>query len=338
MADPTGATAQSLYVPGFRANLNLAPQQTRSRLLEAVDADLAYDTPGQYFNADDVGTSDPQLVTTRVPDSPSGFVDMYRRFGSFLPFADGRFIDNEDLVRQLEDPTSKVMQSMLAGLGRNRDLIILGNPSGPTAGGIFGTYQYQNSAGAYATGPANTNIIPSNLPLAHDDESIANVEGGDGAYGLTIGKLIQAKMALDNAEIDEPMPGDKPSDYHIAVTATQLGNLLQAVPVTSSFYNSVQGLIAGTISYFLGFHFHRLPANATFNPIPKAGYTRKCPAWIKRAVLYRGRTIIPEEVVKRADKSFRWYAYYEFNHGCVRRYDGGVIEVDCSTADQTPFT
>ena len=226
MADPTGATAQSLYVPGFRANLNLLPQQTRSRLLAAVDSDLAYDTPGQYFNADDVGTSDPQLVTTRVPDSPSGFVDMYRRFGSFLPYADGRFIDNEDLVRQLEDPTSKVMQSMLAGLGRNRDVVIIGAGG---VGGLLGTYQYQNTAGAYATGPANANVIASNNAFQHEDETIANTEGGDGAYGLTIGKLILAKMQLDNAEIDEPYPGDKPSDYHIAVTATQLGNLLQSV-------------------------------------------------------------------------------------------------------------
>jgi hypothetical protein len=338
MADPTGATAQSLYVPGFRANLNLAPQQSRSRLLEAVDMDLAYDTPGQYFNADDVGTSDPQLVTTRVPDSPAGFVDMYRRFGSFLPYADGRFIDNEDLVRQLEDPTSKVMQSMLAGLGRNRDLIIIGGPGTGGSGGIMGTFQYQNSAGAYATGAANANIIPSNTTFAHEDETILPTEGGDGFPGLTIGKLILAKMRLDNAEIDEPMPGDRPSDYHIAVTMTQLGNLLQSVPATSSFYNDVKGLIAGTLSYFMGFHFHRMSCNATFNPIPKVGYTRQCPAWIKRAVVYRGRTIIPEEVVKRADKSFRWYAYYEFNHGCVRRYDSGVVEVDCSCADQTPYT
>ena len=335
MPDPTGATAQSLYVPGFRANLNLAPQQTRSRLLEAVDADLAYDTPGQYFNADDVGTSDPQLVTTRVPDSPAGFVDMYRRFGSFLPYADGRFIDNEDLVRQLEDPTSKVMQSMLAGLGRNRDVIILGAGGN---GGIFGTYQYQNAAGAYATGPANANVIISNTVFAHEDETIAATEGGDGFPGLTIGKLILAKMQLDNAEIDEPMPGDKPSDYHIAVTSTQLANLLQSVPATSSFYNDVKGLIAGTLEYFMGFHFHRLGMSASFNPIPKTGYVRRCPAWIKRAVMYRGRTIIPEEVVKRADKSFRWYAYYEFNHGCVRHYDAGVVEVQCSTLDQTAFT
>lgn len=335
MADPTGATAQSLYVPGFRANLNLGPQQSRSRLLEAVDADLAYDTPGQFFNADDVGTSDPALVTTRVPDSPAGFVDMMRRFGSFLPYADGRFIDNEDLVRQLEDPTSKVMQSMLAGLGRNRDYVIIGSSGN---GGMLGTYQYQNSAGAYAQGPANANVIASNTTFAHEDETIASTEGGDGLPGLTIGKLILAKMQLDNAEIDEQIPGDRPTDYHIAVTSSQLGNLMQSVPATSSFYNDVKGLIAGTLSYFMGFHFHRLAMSAQFNPLPKTGYTRSCPFWAERAVVYRARTIIPEEVVKRADKSFRWYAYYEFNHGCVRRYDGGVGAVNCSTADQTAFT
>ena len=335
MADPTGATAQSLYVPGFRANLNLAPQQTRSRLLDTVDADLAYDTPGQYFNADDVGTSDPQLVTTRVPDSPAGFVDMYRRFGAFLPYNDGRFIDNEDLVRQLEDPTSKVMQSMLAGLGRNRDVIILGANG---IGGILGSYQYQNAAGAYASGPVNANVIATNTLFAHEDETITAIEGGDGFPGLSIGKLILAKMQLDNSEIDEPMPGDRPSNYHIAVTANQLGNLLQSVPATSSFYSEVKALIAGTLNYFMGFHFHRMPMTTAFNPIPKVGYVRQCPAWAKSAILYRGRTIIPEEVVKRADKSFRWYAYYEFNHGALRRYDGGVVRVDCSCADQTPLT
>ena len=148
---------------------------------------------------------------------------MYGHFGSFLPYADGRFIDNEDLVQQLEDPTSKVMQSMLAGLGRNRDVIILGANGN---GGIFGTYQFQNSAGAYATGAANANVIPSNTTFAHEDETILPTEGGDGFPGLTIGKLILAKMQLDNSEVEDPEPGDRPSNYHIAVTATQLGNLL----------------------------------------------------------------------------------------------------------------
>ncbi len=323
MSDPTGATALALYVPGFKANLALAPQQTKSRLLAAVDADLAYGEPGQYFNADDVGTADPQPVVSRVPNSPDGFVDTVRRFGTFLPYADGRFLDNEDMARSLEDPTSKVMQAIMAGQARSRDTQIIN--------GIMGTYQYQNSSGGYSTGAANANIIAATDATAHEAETIVSTEGGDGNYGLTIGKLIKTKILLDNAEIGEQEAGER-GDYHFACTGTQLGNLLQSVPATSSFYNDVQGLIAGTLDYFMGFHFHRMSSNAQFNPLPKTSYTRKCLAWTKPAVLYRARPIINVEVSKRPDKSFRWYAFYEFNHGAVRRYDGGVVEVDCSEA------
>lgn len=327
MSDPTGATAVSLYVPGFRANLNLSPQQTKSRLIRAVDADLAYDTPGQYFNADDVGTSDPTDVTARVPNSPDGFVDVVRRFGSFKPYADGKFLDNEDMARSLEDPTSKVMLAMMAGQGRKRDLSILS--------GLTGTYQYQDTSGNYQTGAAlgAGNTVAASYAGAHEAETISAVQNSTtSGYGLTIGKLIAAKEALDNSEIDEPEPGDKPSDYYFACTATQIGNLLTSVPATNSFYSQVQGLNAGTLSYFMGFNFIRMPSNAQSNPIPKNTYTRSCVAWHRRALIYRGRPIINTEVVKRADKSFRWYAYYEGDHGAVRRYDGGVQIVNCDEA------
>lgn len=337
MGDATGATATNLWVPGFRANLNLLPQQTKSRLLDAVDMDLAYDTPGQFFNADDVGTSNPQPVVSRAQASPDGFVDMTRRFGAFAPFNDGRFIDNEDLVRELEDPTSKVLQAMVAGMNRTRDVTILGTSG---VGGLMGTFQQQTvTAGSpsYSTGSANSNVVASSYAGAHENETISATEGGDSNYGLTIGKLIYTKMQLDNAEIDEPEPGDDSPNLHFACTMNQLGNLLQSVPATSSFYNDVQGLIKGTLRDFLGFRFHRLPANAVANPIAKSSYTRKCMAWHKRAILYRARPIITAQVTRRADRSFRWYAYYEFEHGAVRRYDGGVWEVDCSETTTGPY-
>lgn len=334
MADPTGATAGMLYVPGFKDNLNLSPQQTKSRLLRAVDVDLAYDTKGQFFNADDVGTSDPQDVTTRVPNSPDGFVDVQRRFGAFKGFNDGRFLDNEDMARELEDPTSKTMAAIMAGLGRKRDTAIIGAGG---VGGLMGTFQYQDANQNYQTGAANANVVASNNGTAHEAETIAATEGGDGNYGLTIGKLIYTKMQLDNSELDEPEPGDRPSDYFFACTTNQLGNLLQSVPATNSFYSQVQGLVSGTLSYFMGFNFIRLPANAKFNPLAKTGYTRKCMAWHKRALVYRGRPIISTRVTQREDKAFRWYAFYEAEHGAVRRYDEGVWEVDCSEATNGAF-
>lgn len=331
MSDATGASAGVLYVPGFQANLNLSPQQSRSRLLSCVDNDLNYATPGQFFNADDVGTSDPQDVTTRVPDSPDGFVDLTRRFGAFKGYSDGKFIDNEDLARQLEDPTNKVMAAMMAGQGRKRDTAIVS--------AALGSFQYQDANQNYQTGSDLAtvgNVIAANDATAHGNETVAAVLR-NGAYGLTIGKLIEVKTRLDNSEIDEPVPGDRPSDYFFACTATQLQDLLMSVPATSSFYNQVQGLVAGTLSYFMGFNFVRLPSNANANPLPKYqgtgsnnASTRKCLAFHRRALLYRGRPIINTRITQRADKSYRWYAYYEGEHGAVRRYDGGVWEVDCN--------
>jgi hypothetical protein len=325
MSDPTGAQAGSLYVPGFKANLNLSPQQSTSRLLNTVDNDLNYSETGQFFNADDVGTSDPADVTTRVPDSPDGFVDLARRFGAFKGYNDGKFIDNADLARELEDPTNKVMAAMMAGQGRKRDVAIIN--------GALGSYQYQDQNQNYQTGAANTNIIVANFALAHEGETISAVYNATSTgYGLTIGKLIQAKMMLDNSEIDEPMPGDASADYYFACTATQIGQLLQSVPASNKFYNEVQALAEGTISRFMGFNFKRLPANAKANPLPKASYTRSCIAYHKRAILYRARPIIQTEIAKRGDKAFRWYAYYEAEHGAVRRYDTGVWQVNCDEA------
>jgi hypothetical protein len=33
---------------------------------------------------------------------------------------------------------------------------------------------------------------------------------------------------------------------------------------------------------------------------------------------------------QRADRSYRWYAYYEAEHAAVRRYDTGVVKVRTS--------
>ena len=80
----------------------------------------------------------------------------------------------------------------------------------------------------------------------------------------------------------------------------------------------------------MGFNFIRMPTNKIANPLRKTNFTRQCLAFHKRAVMYRARPIESTRVTQRADKSYRWYAFYEAEHGGVRRYDGGVVEVDCN--------
>ena len=112
-------TLPTQYVQAFEANLMLSPQQKEARLVSRVDSNLNYTKPGDMFNADQMGTSAPQEIEQRVPASPEGFVDKDRRVGFFVPYHDGKFVDDVDAAKSLSDPTNPTMQAMMAGQERS---------------------------------------------------------------------------------------------------------------------------------------------------------------------------------------------------------------------------
>ncbi|TCS14548.1 phage capsid protein [Caulobacter sp. BK020] len=297
-------TIPSHYVQGFRANLNLLPQQMNNRLLGCVDADLAYGEPGTSFNCDDIGASQPAPVTTRVPDSPAGFLEQTRRGGHFEAFADGKFIDNRDKARELADPSSKTMQSIMAGKNRFMEDKIID--------GLFGTtYSGQNLTTAN-TFPAGQIIAVDSRENLHDAETVA----ASGNLGLTIGKIITASAILDRSELE--------GERYFGWTSYEKAQLLASTPATSGDYNTIKALANGQIDSFYGFRFVRTER------MPVASSITKCGAWIKSAIEYKAREIITATITQRSDKSFRWYAYYETEHAVARRYDNAVVQVLCS--------
>lgn len=310
-------TELSQYVPGFRANLNLSPQQTDTRLLATVDSDLAYDTPGQMFNADDVGSSDPEPVTSRVPETPDKFLSKTRRVGFFKGFHDSFWIDNADKARELVDPTSKSMMSLMAGRWREVDKNILAGALGPA-------YSKTDDTGAPSSSnlPAAQIIASIDVSYAHDGEVVPT---NGSQYGLSVGKIIEAGFLLDESELE--------GRRHWVGTSKQKADLLRRTPVTSSYYAEVKALVNGALSEFMGFQFHwlkssRVPALAALGH-DGVSAIRQNVAYIEDAIVYRGRPIISARMTERADKSYRVQAYYETEHGTVRRYDTAVVEIDC---------
>lgn len=309
MADENSVLSQ--YVPGFRANLNLSPQQTDTRLVAAVDSDLSYSEAGTMFNADDVGTSDPEDVNTRVADTPDKFLGFTRRVGFFQPFHDAAWLDNVDKARELEDPTNTVMSALMAGRWRKAD-------NGIIALGLLGpayTKADENAAPVPVAFPAAQVIAANDVTMSHDAE-IVPTDASD--YGLSVGKLIKAGMILDDSDLE--------GDRYIAVGPQQIADLLRRTPVTSSYYAGVQALVEGKVSEFLGFKFVKLPRKR----LPFAsGTLRQCPAWIKSAVIYRSRPITNASIRIRHDKSDTPQAFYKAEHGAVRRYDTAVVDIRC---------
>ena len=314
----------SQYVPGFRANLALAPQQTDTRLLSCVDGDLAYDTPGQMFNADDVQRTDPEDITTRVPDTPDKFPSFTRRAGMFTPFQDASWLDNVDKARELEDPTSKVMAALMAGRWRKVDRAIMGTTAGiggllgqaPTYAGAIGT-----TAISYVSLPGAQIVASTDVSYAHDAE-IVPTNGSQ--YGMSVGKVLHASAILDESELE--------GERYIAFTSQQKTDLLRRTPATSRYYQEVLHLQSGTLTEFMGFTLVRLRKDMV--PYAALGHDaaspiRQCIAWTKGACIYRGRPITDANIWRRPDKSNTPQAFYKSEQGAVRRYDTAVVEIDC---------
>lgn len=294
------------YVPGFVANLQLTPQQLTSRLVGAVDADLSYTNPGKLFNADDIDQDDDEVaVEGRAPPSPESYANHLRRVGFLKSAAKGRFIESLDKVRMLTDPSNTVMAGMMATKWRASDDRIIAAFNEASNNGENGT-----TSVAF---PAAQVIGVQDRGYIHD----AEVLPASGDLPLTIGKLIGAKVKLDQSELE--------GERYIVVSAIQLGNLLSSTPATSGDYQSVKALANGETSAFMGFNFirsERLPY--------AAANIRSCFAWVKPAIQYKERPIENARITQRADRSYRWYAYYEVERGALRRYDGGVVQINTS--------
>lgn len=300
-------------VDGFRANLNMVPQQTDSIYLPHVDSDLSYAEPGKLFNIDSIGTSDPKKVDVVVPDSPEGILDMTRRVGAFESFHDGKFIESIQKVHQLQDPTNAVVMAMRAGKHRYMDAKIRGSFFAPVRIGESGE---------------NTLPFPAGKIVAVDSRKYLHAQEGaalpaNGALPLTIGKLLSARAAIKKSRIQELLTGSK---LKIAVRQDDISQMLTTIPVTNGDYQTVKRLENGEITNFLGFEFvwdEDVPASAV-----TAG-ARILPVWIDKAMHYKAREIHNATVTPRGDKSMRPYAYYETEHGALRGWDEGVggIEV-----------
>lgn len=308
---PTENSELSLYEQGFRANLALSPQQTDTKLLETVDSDLNYSTPGQMFNADDVGESEPEDAPERVAPTPDKYIGVTRRIGFFGAFDDSCWFPTIDKARELQDPSSAKMSALMAGRWRRVDRTIM-------TGLLGGTYEMQDNSGApvaVAYDTTNQQILANDVSYSHDAETVPD-DNSD--YGMSTGKLIHAGLILDESELE--------GDRYFAWSSKQKAELLRTTPVTSDYYRDVKALVNGQINEFLGFKFKQF---ATKRMLAKSGNNRRCIAWIKGAGVYRGRPITQTRVQERADMSYNVQAYYKAEEAFARRYDSAVVEVLC---------
>ena len=194
----------------------------------------------------------------------------------------------------LIDPTSPYAMNGAYALGRAMDSLIITAALGTALTG-------ENGSTSTAFDTANQQIVV-------------------GATGLTIAKLSAAKKILMTNEVDV-----ENDPLYIAVTATQLDELLGTTEVTSADFNTVKALVQGTVDSFMGFKF----IHTELLGLDGSG-DRRCIAWAKSGLHLGMWNDINTKISERADKSYATQVYVKGTFGATRVEEGKVVEIICN--------
>lgn len=297
------------FVLQFTGNVRLLAQQVDSRLRGTI---LEQEIPAEGGYFEQIGQAPARKRQSRHADSPLMNTPHARRRIAPYDYEWGELVDQLDKVKMLIDPVSGYAQAAAAAMNRAVDDEIIA--------GFFGTAYTGHTGSTAVTWPNGnsevTPTLPAGLQIAVNDTSYGNVSGNT---GLTVGKLIKAKMTLLAAE------GDTTEEHYIAVNGAQLGNLLATTEATNADYNTVKALVRGEIDTFLGFkfiHSERLLLNGS-------GYTR-VPAWRKSGMGLGIAKDMEARVAERADKGFAWYVYAMESIGASRLEENKIVEIICA--------
>lgn len=278
------------FVQQYSTNVALLLQQRGSRLRDAC-------TVGSYTGkaakaVEQIGSVTAQVRSSRHADTPLISTPHDARWVHPTDYEWADMIDDQDKLRMLIDPTSPYAMNGAYSLGRALDQLIITAALGTALTGENGSTSTSFTAG-------NTIAV--------------------GATGMTVAKLRTARKILLTNEVDVAM-----DPLYIAVTATQMDNLLGTTEVTSSDYNSVKALVQGNIDTFLGFKF----IQTELLGVDGSG-DRRCIAWAKSGMHVGIWNDITTKISERADKSYATQVYVKGTFGATRVEEGKVVEIIC---------
>lgn len=298
------------FVQQFQSNVTHVAQQGNSRLRGKV---LEEPITGESAYMEQMGATSARKVTERHADSPVMNTQHLRRRVAPYIYDWGDLIDRQDKLMTLTDPESNYAKAGGMAMRRGQDDEIVA--------AFFSTAYAGHSGSTALTWPnGNSETSPSQA-----DGTVVGVSdwtydsgSGSGNAGLTISKLISAKVALDASEADEE------EERYILVSSKQIGNLLATTQVTSADYNSVKALVDGKVDTFMGFKFIRSERIQK----DSSGYAR-VPAWCKSAMGLGILQEIQTRVAENPGKRFSTQVYADESLGAARLEEAKLVEIKC---------
>jgi len=277
------------FVNEYKMGVQLLAQQEGSVLRDAV----RYETQNAESDFyDQIASTAAIEVTTRHGDTPLVNSEHRRRRNQLRFFDWADLIDKKDKIQLINDPQGPYVQNAGFAMGRALDTVIIQ---------AFFAAAYTGKTGSTSTAfPTSTHQVAS------------------GSVGLTVAKLRAARKILRSRNIPKNEP------LFIAVTATEIDDLLGTTEVTSVDYNNVKALVDGNVDTFMGLkfiHTELLEDDAT---------TRSVPVWAKNGMLVAANPEMEVDIGPRRDKRNSIQVYVSGNFGATRMDEDRVVNILCT--------
>jgi hypothetical protein len=287
------------FVQQYKGLLLELAQQQESRLRNTVYVDT--NIVGKRLYVDQIGVTSFQQINNRHGDSPLANTPHARRAIDLVDYDVGDLVDKPDLMRVLIDPVNGYVRVFAAAGGRLIDQVIIN--------AFYATAFTGETGGTSVTFPSGQQIAVNSWTYGT----------GTGNVGLTVSKLIEAKVLLDQNEsaMDDPRT--------LVCTAKQIGNLLATTEVTSSDYAEVKSLVSGQVNTFMGFNFVR----TELVPTDGSGY-RRVMAYSRTGMALGMEQDAKVNIAERADKRFSTYVYSALTLGASRLEEPKCVEIKCA--------
>jgi hypothetical protein len=286
--------------------LNLA-QVTESAFRGAV---RTKPVTGKAWDANRLGLIEMVQNTSRHQDTPIANPEHTKRRGQILDYSIGVLVDEEDELKTLISPQSEYARELAYALNRRFDRTVID---------AF----YANAISVAPSGSTETETATANLSsfTGFDGTAAVNHVIANASTGLTVAKVRQVKRLLDLQQCPQ-------SGRHFVTSSYGLEDLLADPQVTSSDFNTLRTLEAGTLnSRWMGFQWHfsdLLPLETT-----NIQYNF---AWHESVIEVGEGSIRELSVDKRTDKNNAMQVLAKASQGGIRKMENWVVDCRISQA------
>lgn len=281
------ATPDVIYAKQYGTVVSMLAQQEGSRLRNTVTVKSG--VVGEETYMDQIEAFTVSARGSRLAPTDPSLASYARRRIALEDFYIAKAIDKMDDIRTLGDPTSAIVKSGTAGMGRQIDDLIVAALRGTA---------YTGKVGGTST------VLPSAQKVAK------------GTTGMTLAKWLSALEILNGNDVD---PSD---EKFLLIGSGELADLLNTTEIKNADYNSVKALVQGQIDTFLGCKVIRTERLAN-----DGSNTRYCMLYTKSgAGLAVGRDVT-SRIDELPTNHYAKQLYFSMSMGASRLEEKKVVEI-----------